>query len=205
MENRKNIVLTMEYADGTRGIRELLSIYKADSGRNYAALLPLNEDETVQENASVELVRINPYTNDEMEEDYIIEEITTEAELQTATEAFERLDIVAAAEADGTSVENLPTISFKNGNGQFEDWKMVAVFDHKNRKYVALLPMSDVANHDSINIHLMRIDLTVQEGVEGCEVTSIPSDMEYEEVASIFQRRMDEVDESTWQHPGVVL
>jgi len=205
MENRKNIVLTMEYADGTRGIRELLSIYKAENGRNYAALLPLNEDETVQENASVELVRINPYTNDEMEEDYIIEEITTEAELQTATEAFERLDIVAAAETDGTSVGNLPTISFKNGNGQFEDWKMVDVFDHKNRKYVALLPMSDVANRDSINIHLMRINLTVQGGVEGCEVTSIPSDMEYEEVASVFQGRMDEVDEITWQHPGVVL
>ena len=53
--------------------------------------LPLNEDETAQDGASIELVRVTPYQNEDMEEDYMIESITTEAELQTAKEAFEQL------------------------------------------------------------------------------------------------------------------
>jgi len=193
MEEAKNIILTMEYADGTSGKRELLSIFKADNGRDYAALLPLDESEKVQEGGSIELVRIKPYQNEDMEEDYLIEVITTETELQTATEAFERLEIVDVEEKDGTSVEDLPTLSFKNGNGQFEDWKVVDTFDHNNRKYIALIPLSDVEDGGNINIHLMRLALTVQGGIEGCEVSSIPSDMEYEDVASVFEKRVSEV------------
>lgn len=193
MEEIKNIILTMEYADGTSGKRELLSIFKADNGRDYAALLPLDESEKAQEGGSIELVRIKSYQNEDMEEDYLIEVITTATELQTATEAFERLDIVEVAESDGTSVEDLPTLSFKNGNGQFEDWKVVDTFDHNNRKYIALIPLSDVEDGGlNINIHLMRLSLTVQGGIEGCEVSTIPSDMEYEDVASVFESRVSE-------------
>lgn len=192
MEEAKSIILTMEYADGTSGKRELLSIFKADNGRDYAALLPLDESEKVQEGGSIELVRIKPYLNEDMEEDYLIEVITTETELQTATEAFERLEIVDVEEKDGASVEDLPTLSFKNGNGQFEDWKVVDTFDHNNRKYIALIPVSDVEDGGNINIHLMRLALTVQGGIEGCEVSSIPSDMEYEDVASVFEKRVSE-------------
>jgi len=192
MNEEKNIVLTMAYADGTSGLRELLSIFKADNGRDYAALLPLNEDESVQENANVELARVKPYQNDEMEEDYIIDGITTDAELQTAREAFERLSFVTVDEVDEANVEDLPTISFKNGNGQFEDWKVVDVFDHNNQKYIALIPISEVEGGGNINIHLMRLVLTVQGGVEGCEASTIPSDMEYEEVANVFENRVNE-------------
>jgi len=192
MNEEKNIVLTMEYEDGTSGLRELLSIFKADNGRDYAALLPLNKDESVQENANVELVRVKPYQNDEMEEDYIIDGITTDAELQTAREAFERLSFVTVDEVDEANVEDLPTISFKNGNGQFEDWKVVDVFDHNNHKYIALIPVSEVEDGVNINIHLMRLVLTVQGGVEGCEASTIPSDMEYEEVANVFENRVNE-------------
>lgn len=63
MEDRKNIVLTMQYEDGTSGKRELLSIFKAGNGRDYAALLPLDENESVQDGASIELVRVKPYKN----------------------------------------------------------------------------------------------------------------------------------------------
>ena len=38
MEENKNIILTMQYEDGTTGKRELLSIFKAENGRDYAAL-----------------------------------------------------------------------------------------------------------------------------------------------------------------------
>lgn len=192
MNEEKNIVLTMVYEDGTSGLRELLSIFKADNGRDYAALLPLNEDESIKENANVELVRVKPYQNDDMEEDYIIDVITTDAELQTAREAFERLSFVAVDEVDEANVADLLTISFKNGNGQFEDWKVVDVFDHNNHKYIALIPVSEVEDGGNINIHLMRLLLTVQGGVEGCEVSTIPSDMEYEEVVNVFENRVNE-------------
>lgn len=196
MAENKNIILTMQYEDGTTGKRELLSIFKADNGRDYAALLPLNDDESVQDGTSIELARVKPYQNEDMEEDYLIEGITTETELQTAKEAFEQLSIVAADETDEASVDDLPTLSFKNGNGQFEDWKIVDVFDHNKRKYIALIPVSDNTDGENINIHLMRLELTVQGGIEGCEVSTIPSDMEYEEVAGVFAKRVSEANET---------
>lgn len=191
MEENKNIILEMQYEDGTSGKRELLSVFKADNGRDYAALLPLNEDESVQEGASVELVRVKPHQTEDMEVDYLIEGITTDEELQIAKAAFERLDFVAAEDEDGTSTEDLLTLTFENGEGQMEDWKVVDVFDHRDRKYIALIPQSDAESGDGrINIHLMRLTLTVQNGVEGCEVSSIPSDMEYDEVAKVFESRV---------------
>lgn len=194
MEN-KNIIITMEYADGTSGKRELLSIFKAENGRDYAALLPLNDNETVQDNASIELVRVKKYENEDLEEDYLIEGINSGEELKTASEAFEQLEIVSVVGEDDTTAQDkafddLQTISFKNGNGQFEDWKIVDVFEHHNRKYIALIPMTETEG-ETININLMRLTLTVQGGIEGCEVTTIPSDMEYEDVASVFEKRVN--------------
>ena len=194
MENNNNIIITMEYADGTNGKRELLSIFKAENGRDYAALLPLNEDETIQDNANIELVRVKKYENDEVEEDYLIEGINSEEELKTAAEAFKQLEIVSADGENNIDLQenvfdDLQTISFKNGNGQFEDWKIIDVFEHKNLKYIALVPMEETEN-EAININLMRLTLTVQGGVEGCEVTTIPSDMEYEDVANVFEKRI---------------
>lgn len=196
MAENKNIILTMQYEDGTTGKRELLSIFKADNGRDYAALLPLNDDESVQGGASIELARVKSYQNEDMEEDYLIEGITTEAELQTAKEAFEQLSVVVTDETDEASIDDLPTLSFKNGNGQLEDWKIVDVFDHNKRKYIALIPVSDNTDGENINIHLMRLELTVQGGIEGCEVSTIPSDMEYEEVAGVFAKRVSEANET---------
>ena len=196
MEDKKNIVLSMEYADGTSGKRELLSIFKAENGRDYAALLQLNDDETVQENASIELVRVKQYKNEHMEDDYLIEGISSEAELKTAMKAFERLEIVDTGEQDvavtqDTTIEELQILSFKNGKGQFEEWKVIDVFEHRSRKYIALIPITEYED-ENIKINLMRLDLTVQGGIEGCEVTTISSDMEYDDVANVFEKRVDE-------------
>jgi uncharacterized protein YrzB (UPF0473 family) len=118
--------------------------------------------------------------------------------VRTATEAFEQLEIIDTGIQDekeplDTAMEELQTISFKNGNGQMEDWKVVDVFEHRNRKYIVLIPVSEYEDETTnININLMRLDLTVQGGIEGCEVTTIPSDMEYEDVAGIFEKRVNE-------------
>lgn len=193
MDENEKIVLTMGYEDGTSGKRELLSMFDAENGRKYAALLPLNDDETIQAGASVELVRIKPYVNEDMEQDYLVDGITTDAELTTAREAFEQLMCVTVDdEAPEPNVEDLQSISFKNKNGQFEDWKIVDIFDLNNQKYIALIPFSEAKGGENINIHLFRLALTEQGGIEGCEVTSILSDMEYESVATAFEKRVNE-------------
>lgn len=192
MDDDKEIILTLQYEDGTQGKRKLLAIFEADNGNEYAALIVLNDDDSVQEGADIELVRAKPYQNENMEEDYIIERINSEAELQVAIDAFDRLAPVENAEAEN----DLLTLSFKNGNGQFEDWSVVDVFDHNGRKYIALIPLSEVKGNGDVNIHLMRLKLTVQSGIEGCEVFSIPSDMEYDEVERVFQNRVNEANKT---------
>ncbi len=244
MEENSNIILTMEYEDGTVEKKELLSIFRAENGCDYAALIAVNEDEKEreQEDTNIELVRVKPFQNENMEEDYLIECIESEDELLVAKEAFEKSlqqpdktdleyllsglqavreviitpllqeidkmdpdkleyllnELQATKEAieqlqqeinkDKENVEEL-VLSFKNG-GKFEDWKIVDVFDHNGRKYIALIPESEL-NNENINIHLMRLNLTVQDGIEGCEVYSITSDMEYEEVERVFANRIN--------------
>lgn len=189
MDENKNIVLTITFEGGTVGKRELLSIFSADNGRKYAALLPLNDDETVQTDANIELVRVTPFINDDDKDDYIIEGITTDEELSTAKEAFDKLPLVEIGADEDSDIGDLPTVSFVSGNGEAEDWRILDVFDHDNRKYIALIPESEI-NERNINIHLMRLELTNQNGEEGCEVSSIPSDMEYEEVLKVFESRI---------------
>lgn len=190
MDESRTLILTMQYEDGTQGKKELLSIFAAENGRDYAALLPLNDDRSVVENASIELVRVKKFLNDEEQEDYLIEGITTDAELQTAKEAFEQLDLVVADDLNETSVDDLPTISFKTNAGVYEDWKIVDVFTHRDRQYAALIPVEQGKPSNNINIHLMRMEFTTKDGIEGCEVENIPSDMEYDEVAAVFEARV---------------
>lgn len=189
MEDDKKIILTIQYDEGTTERKELLSIFKADNGRDYAALVPVDDAEKIREGADIELVRVKQYFDEDMREDYLIDGITTEAELQTAKEAFERL---SAAEIDENSegMESFPILSFMNDNGNYEEWKAVDVFEHNHRMYIAMIPLAIIGNDSNINIHLMRLKLTVDSGIEGCEVTAIPSDMEYEEVAGVFEKRV---------------
>ena len=194
--NEENIILTMDYADGTAGKRELLTVFLATNGNQYAALLPLNEDESVQEDASIELVRVKAYENEDMQEDYLMEEIETDSELKIAMEAFEQLEVRDLAVNQEEDHDGLVTLNFTNEAGESEPWKVVDVFEHNNRKYIALIPLSEMETmEDQIQIYLMRLELTVKEGIEGCEVRTIPSDMEYEEVSRVFETRINEANE----------
>lgn len=212
MENHKNLILTMQYEDGTGGKRELLSMFKADNRQDYAALLPLNEDESVQEGASIELVRVKPCRSEDMEEDYLVEGIDTEEEFQVAKEAFDRVVAetlnqleITDNESDGTSVGDLPTISIQDGDGEMRDWKVVDVFDYNNRKYIALIPLIETGDGINVSIYLMRLSIADQDGVEGYEINPIPSDMEYDEIAKVFEGRIGVADEChAMQDPGVV-
>lgn len=186
------MLLTLNYEDGTQGKRKILTIFQADNKREYAALLVLDDEGNIPAEELIELVSIRPYLNENREQDYIIEEISSDMELQIAMESYARLSEPAAGA--GEDENGLVTLSFKNGKGQYEDWSVVDVFENKGRKYIALIPLREQEGLDNeiINIHLMRLGLTVQGGIEGCEVFSIPSDMEYEEVARIFEKRVNE-------------
>ena len=182
-----NLILTIDYLDGSKGKRELISIFSAPNEKEYAALLPLNDDETSIEGASIELLRAKKFINDDNEEDYFIEGIDSEEELKVATESFENL-----LDENDTSDEELQVISFTNDRGEVEDWKVIDVFECNNRKYIALIPVDNNESEiDNINIYLMRLELIVQGGVEGCEVTPILSDMEYDDVISEFEKRVN--------------
>lgn len=183
MGEEQNTILTIQYEDNTVEKRELLSIFKGSNDQEYAALLQLDDNENVLEKAAIELVRINRCVNDDLTEGYVIEAITTDEETQIAKAAFSKL---AMAGEDENNLEDLSILTFCNGNGEMEDWRIVDIFDYKDNKYVALIPVSD---NLEISIHLMRIVLTQQDGIEGCEVYSIPSNIEYEEVAEVFRKR----------------
>lgn len=188
--NDKEIILTMQYEDGTQAQRKLLTIFEA-AGKEYAALIVLNDDGSEREGADIELVQAQPYANEDMEEDYILSGITSEAELIEAREAFDRLVSAEGGSDSGLNESSdFLTLSFKNEKGQFEDWKVVDVFDNGGRKYIALIPSSEAQDNENVKIYLMRLKLTVQAGIEGCEVSSIQSDMEYEEVERAFERRV---------------
>ncbi len=181
-----NLILTIDYLDGSKGKRELISIFSAYNGREYAALLPLNDDETAIEGASIELLRAEKFINDNNEEDYFIDGIESEEELRVVTEAFESL-----LDEKSDVNEELQVITFTNDKGEVKDWKIIDVFDCNNRKYIALIPMDNNQNQiDNINIYIMRLELIVQGGIEGCEVTPILSDMEYDDVICEFERRV---------------
>lgn len=183
--NENKIVMMLDYEDGTKGKRELLSIFPANNGNEYAALLPLNDDETPMLNANVELIRAVPFINEDNETDYKLEAISSEGEFAAAQEAFSKISEGSEPE----ELDDLPTLTFPNENGEDEEWQIADIFEHRNRKYVALIPKSSIVE-DNAEIHLMRFTLKEQDGVEGYEVSSIPSDMEFEDVSKVFEARI---------------
>jgi len=155
---------------------ELLSFFDAANEKSYAALMPLNEDETPEENAAVQLLRANPVQTEDGE-DFEFESIADEEEFNYALEAFSQLQIIEEAEpGEGEPLEDaLPVISLMNAAGHYEDCQLVDVFDVGKRKYVAVMPMETETGEPEVR--LFRAEITEQDGVEGINVSSIPSDM----------------------------
>lgn len=195
MNEDNKIVFSMEYEDGTSGLRELLSIFTADNEQEYAALLPLNEDGSEREDASIELVRLNPFVDEDGYQDYRMEGIDTDEEFQIALRAFEG-GLTAAVEGEGGAEdEDAPlTLTIPDKDGNVVEWSVVDVFDHYNRKYIALIPMEGVADDEDIGIYLMRLNVTGEEGFEECDLMHISSDMEYDAVVRAFEARMAEIE-----------
>lgn len=64
MKNENNrIILTLELPSGVVEERELASLFNAENGRTYAALLPLDDNGDVVSNGNIELVRAKKYEN----------------------------------------------------------------------------------------------------------------------------------------------
>lgn len=192
MKNENNrIILTIELPSGVVEKRELASLFNAENGRTYAALLPLDDNGDVVSNSNIELVRAKKYENEEGELDFIIENIYNEVELATAKEAFDKLLVIEENVESEPTISDLPSITFENNEGQLIEWKVAYIFKYKNRDYVGLIPMTDENIGGNINLHLMRISFIKEGELEGCEVTAIPSDMEYEEVAKVLSEQVD--------------
>ena len=68
---------------------------------------------------------------------------------------------------------------------------MVDTFDCNSRKYIALIP-ADADNATHIEMHIMLLELVAQGGVEGCEVYTIPSDMEFDKASRKFEYWVNE-------------
>ena len=183
---KENMILTMEYTDGSKQY-ELLTIFEGENEKIYAALKLCYDEEN-----NIELVRLKPYKDNNIEEDYILEEITTETELEIAKEAFKKT-VNKYDEFIEETLDDLLTLTFEGKKGK-ENYKVINVFEHNKRNYIALISTnpSDLYENEDININLMRLELTVQNEIEGCEISPILSDMEYEEVSRIFESRVNE-------------
>ncbi len=169
---------TIDYADGTSEEKEILSIFAAENGRMYAAMVTSGSDYGSAE-APIELFRVFPAADESGEETFGVEALDTEEEIDIATEAFFQ------------SGSPLPTFSVRSEGGAYEGWIIVDVFFARDRAYAALIPKEAGDTADHLKIHLMRLDTASENGVEGFSVSAIQSDMECDEIASVFAKRFE--------------
>ena len=186
MENEKNMILELQSEDGTSVKRELISIFESN-GHQYAALLPVDDNEKVIEGASVELVRADPYQDEEIGDDYMLSEIKSDEELEAAKSEFEKL---FAAQIQVDNLDELQTLTFTKDDGSCEQWKVLDLFEHSNHTYIALISADVNPEVENTDINLMRAELKTKDGIEECDVYAIPTDEEYEEAANVFEQRI---------------
>lgn len=183
----EKIMINFEYKDGTTDNCELLTLFTAENGKEYMALLNSNN--------AIQLVRA---TQDG--EQYALGEIEDEEELRMAQEAFEKLtDVAEKSERphgeDERGVENFEKIILTDENGNEKEYYVIDVFEARNRNYIALAPKDDVSEYN-IDVVLMRFEYTTENGVEGISVTPITSDMEFNDVHKAFSERVGGEDET---------
>lgn len=182
----EKIMINFEYEDGTTDNCELLTLFSAENGNEYMALLTSNN--------AVQLVRATRNG-----EQYILDSIDTE-EAKIAQEAFEKLtDVAEESERphgeDEGEIENLEKITLADENGKEKEYYVIDVFEARNRNYIALAPKDDVSEYN-IDVVLMRFEYTTENGVEGINVTPITSDMEFNDVHKAFSERVGGEDET---------
>lgn len=192
----EKIIITLNCGNGDTRKCELLRVFKADNGKDYAALSPIDSGAEKE----IEFFSASPMKNNSGSYDYAIQNIIDEKETAYAKNAYAELSAVAptenyATEADEISVDMLQSVSFVNDKGEAEEWKLVDVFDLNNRKYVALISVAEVKNSDrsNVNIHLMRAKPQHEniDGEQEYDIMPIISDMEYEEAERAFARRVN--------------
>lgn len=190
MEDR--FVLTLRMTDGGEQRFELLSVFEAENGSSFAALMPLGEDDAPEADASVQLVRAIPTHDDEGGDDYTFESISDDNEFEIALDAFGKLDFVQTdapeAPADDSEEVSFPVISLMNPSGVYEDCQLVDIFKVGNRQYVAVMPIETPDGEPETR--LFRATITKEAGIEGINVSTIPSDMEFEEAVRVFKSRL---------------
>lgn len=151
MDGERKILL-VPYEDGTKALREVVSIFEAKNGRTYAALYPLENGD-----APLELVRATPCTNEEGEQDYALSPIRSDMEYEIAVDALCSQDIREPdGDIDGNTADDVDTdleeklgiVSLLDENGNSTDYAVVDVFLCKGRKYAALLPVEQMGGEN---------------------------------------------------------
>ncbi len=187
----ENIILELEREDGSKYLRLLVEFFKSYNGRTYAVLLPVNDDETIESDADYEIVRATPVTNENGLQDYEIESIPDEDEMNAVSEEIRVKWVTEMNDNDLTMnsdepKDNYSIVEITDANGETFDCYIADVFEARGRNYAALFKVSDEQS-DEKTYYLFRAEYKEQDGIEGVELSPIVSDMEFEDVNSLFK------------------
>lgn len=186
----ENIILEIEHEDGSKSLKALVEFFESQNGNTYAVLLPLNEDGVI-ESADYEIVRAKPIMDDEGLQDYEIESIHTEDEMNAVSEEL-RVKWVAELNDEVQTFdaieqeEEYAVVEVTDEKGVKHECYIADVFQARGRTYAALARVSE-RDKDERTYYLFRAEQKAQDGTEGVELSPIVSDMEFEDVNSIFE------------------
>lgn len=86
--------------------------------------------------------------------------------------------------ADDIDTEKDFVITITADDGHTADYTVLRVFTAGGRDYIALIPHDD---NIAFKIELFRYSITSLDGMEGIELSTIISDMEYETAKHVFE------------------
>lgn len=197
MSEQERIILSVEFENDKKALREVMAIFPAENGHTYAALLPITSAGNAEPGAAIELVRATPCKAEDGTDDYIIGAIKSDMELDIARTAFLLLEL-PAPNMDTEKLEEetaptpLPSLQIISEGGESQTWQIVDFFTIEDKQYAAMtlvdpLPAEKQAGED---ISLFRVENAVQDGQEGLSVSGIPTEEEFENAKKVFENRL---------------
>lgn len=193
--DQERLIIDVPFCDNTTGRREVLKIFLADNGRTYAALLPVTATNTPEPGARIELVRADPCVDGQGREDYSIDAIKSDMELDCAEAAFRKLNIqlpepeTVDTEPLDKDTSPLPIVMLEDEYGVQQEWQVVSSFPVEERSYVALMLVPEFVTEETDGTHIIlcRAEEVTQNGQEGLMISSIEKEEEYEKVSQVFE------------------
>lgn len=170
MDN-KPVHITIEYEDGSMVEREVGGVFKA-GGETYAFLT----SKKTSVNGEVEFIRLDPITDADGEEDFIITPITTREEYDIVIAAFNDYINDILNEDD----EECVTVDLMTDDG-IVTCDLLNIFYLNNRNYAALY------YEDKNIVDFVRAELVSADSPDMCRFTSITSELEFDRVQEYYR------------------